>query len=65
MVEVLLFVVLIVGIRAVYLRIFRGKREAKGFVEESAKGINQAMGCIAIASVIILVLFVLLIAVFS
>lgn len=62
MVEVLILAFIIIGIRAVYLRIFRGKKEAKEFVEESSKGVHQGVGCILIASLIILVLIVLLIA---
>ena len=62
MVEVLFLVVLIVAIRAVYLGLFRGKEEAKGFVEKSANDINQVMGRLALVFSIGLGLIVVLIA---
>ena len=62
MVEVLLLVALIVGIRAVYLRVFRGKEEATEFVEKSANNINQIMGRLALVLLIGLGLIVVLIA---
>ena len=62
MVEVLILVALIIGIRAVYLRIFRGQEEAKGFVEKSTSEVNKAMGNLAVIFLIAFGLIVFLIA---
>lgn len=59
MVEVLILAALIIGVRAVYLRIFRGKEEAKGFVEKSTNEVNQVMGCMALIGLLLVIMFIL------
>ena len=62
MVEILILVGIIIGIRAVYLWLVRGKEDAKAFVEQSTNEVNKGMGCMVVVSLILLALFVLLIA---
>ena len=65
MAEVLLLIALIIGIRALYLRVFQGKEEAKEFVEKSANEVNQAMSRLALILLIAFGLIVVLIAVLA
>lgn len=61
MVEILIFVAIIIGIRSLYLWATKGKEEAKEFADKSTNQVNQAMGWLAKVFLIILGLFVLLI----
>ena len=65
MVEVLLIVALITGIRAIYLWFFREKEKATEFVEKSANDVNKAMGYLALVALIGLGLIIVLIAVIA
>jgi len=60
MVEVLTIVVLVILVRAAYLRIVRGKEAAKEFVANSTKEVHSAMGW-GLGVLIGLVLFIMLI----
>ena len=61
MVEILILVAIIIGIRSLYLWATKGKEEAKEFADKSTNQVNQAMGWLAKVFLIILGLFVLLI----
>ena len=62
MVEILLLVVAIIGIRAVYLWLVRGKEDAKAFVEQSSNEVNRVMGCFAVVGLIILAAIIMVLA---
>ena len=61
MVELLILVAIIIGIRSLYLWATKGKEEAKEFADKSTNQVNQAMGWLAKVFLILLGLFVLLI----
>ena len=60
MVEPLILVAIIIGIRSLYLWATKGKEEAKEFADKSTNQVNQAMGWLAKVFLILLGLFVLL-----
>ena len=60
MVELLILVAIIIGIRSLYLWATKGKEEAKEFADKSTNQVNQAMGWLAKVFLILLGLFVLL-----
>ena len=62
MVEVLMLVALIIGIRAVYLWIVQGKEDAKAFMEQSTSDVKKVMGCFAAVGLIILAAIIMLLA---
>lgn len=62
MVEILLLVVVIIGIRAIYLWFVRGAEDAKAFVEHSSNEIGRVMGCLAMVSLFILAAIIMMLA---
>ena len=62
MVEVMILAAIIIGIRAVYLWLVRGKEDAKAFVEQSAKDARQVAGWVFLIALGGFALIVLLIA---
>lgn len=61
MVEILILVAIIIGIRSLYLWATKGKEEAKEFADKSAKEVNQVMGWIALIAGVLFVLLIALI----
>ena len=62
MVEVLMLAVAIIGIRAVYLWIVRGKEDAKAFVEQSSNEMIKTAGWIVLIVIIGFIALILLLA---
>ena len=62
MVEVLMLAVAIIGIRAVYLWIVRGKEDAKAFVEQSSNEMIKTVGWIVLIVIIGFIALILLLA---
>ena len=61
MVEILILVAVIIGIRALYLWRTKGKEEAKNFADKSANEVIKTAGWVGLIALIVCVLFVLLI----
>ena len=62
MVEIMILAVAIIGIRAAYLWLVRGKGDAKSFVDRSASAVLKTAGWIALIATIG---FIALIALFA
>ena len=61
MVEVLILVGIIIGIRSLYLWCTKGKEEAKNFADKSADEAIKTAGWVGLIALIVFVLFMLLI----
>ena len=59
MVEILILVGIIIGIRSLYLWATKGKEEAKEFADRSAKEVNQTMVWVAVVAGILFLIIVI------
>lgn len=65
MVEFLVLLCLIIGIRALYLRVFRGKKESEEFFEKSTNEMSRGIGCFLLVLIGLVLVVVLLVSLAS
>lgn len=58
MVEILILVAIIIGIRSLYLWATKGKEEAKEFADRGAKEVNQTMAWVALVAGILFLIII-------
>ena len=58
MVEILILVAIIIGVRALYLWATKSKKDAKEFVDKSTNEVNQVVGYVALVGIVLLIFLI-------